>query len=376
MAGQGRNYFANHVVAPQILQGTPNYNVEVSEGMNPPGDFYPAHYLPTAISENRIGGSYFVLMPGKVVALDSNKRLIGAGLAKDFALGDGSGTVLYKDDDVSAGFTTASGTIVTSGTKVTDFMYDAGLTVTDPVGIMRYSALMAPGTDPNDPSTYWRHAYDTGGARAFSRWGYIQVPIVETNVRQEDVQENATDYRIALYPDTNGVTLYIGAVAVTGVTQKANPRDLTMKTGNPTEYAMTGRTIFFNAAAPAGLNVRYTPKIDLPFTSLVSAGSTASPVTAATEWGLAKYIGQKVSYDTNSNFKLAAGGENIVGRILDVKVGSSKDLALVRTYFRDFGLWQEAPGSATDGRNAILSVANAPMYIARIAVQFNVPLFQ
>lgn len=376
MAGQGTNYFANHVGAPQILQGTPNYNVELGEGINPPGDFYPAHYLPTCISENRIGGSYYVLMPGKVIAFDSNKRLIGAGLAKDYALGDGSGTILYTKDDTLAGFTNANGGIVVEGDKVTDFMYDAGLTVTDPIGIMRYSSLMAPGTDPSDPSTFWKHQYDTGGARAFSRWGYIQVPIVETNARREDVQTGAMDHRIALYPGDAGVTFYLNATQVTGMTQVSNVTKLVPVEGTPTQYAKVGRTYFFNAPAPATFNVRYTPKIDLPFTSLTATGSDSAPITEATEWGLAKYIGQTVSYDTNSNFKIAAGGENIIGRILDVKVGSSKDLALVRTYYRDFGLWQEQPGSATDGRNAILSIANAPKYIARIAVQFNVPLFK
>ena len=50
----GRNYMANLVGAPQIIQGTPNYNVEVSEGQVPPGEFYPAGYLPVTQSENRI----------------------------------------------------------------------------------------------------------------------------------------------------------------------------------------------------------------------------------------------------------------------------------------------------------------------------------
>jgi hypothetical protein len=60
-----------------------------------------------------------------------------------------------------------------------------------------------------------------------------------------------------------------------------------------------------------------------------------------------------------------------IGQILDVKNGSDKDLALVLTWFRDQGLWQEQPGSATDGRNTMLSIVNAPKYVARIAVNFN-----
>jgi hypothetical protein len=379
----GMNYFANHVGAPQILQGTPNYNVELGEGINPPGDFYPAFYLQTVVSENRIGGSYYVLMPGKVIAFDSARRLIGAGLAKDFLANAGNsganGTIAYGDNDTTAGMTNAAGGLITSGAKVAAAMYTAGLSVTDPIGIMRYSALMAPGTDPSDPSTFWRHQYDTGGARAFSRWAYIQVPIVETNVREEAIVKDSRDYRIALYPDTAGVTFYVAGVAATGMVQVANMSKLTMLTGaaasgTPTQYCVTGRTYFFNTVAPTSFSVRYTPKLDLPFCSLKSAGATGV-ITSANEWGMAKYIGKTVSYDTDSNFILSSGGDNLIGRILDVKEGSSKDLALVRTYYRDMGLWQEQPGSATDGRNAILSIANAPRYIARIAVQFNIPMF-
>src|ERR1035437_5375734 len=83
MSDFGRNYLANMVGAPQILQGTPNYNVEVAEGQVPPGEFYPAQYLPAVISENRLAGSAFVLMPGKVVCLDQDTRLVPAGLVAE-----------------------------------------------------------------------------------------------------------------------------------------------------------------------------------------------------------------------------------------------------------------------------------------------------
>ena len=81
MAGfKGTNYFASFEKAPQIIQGTPSYDIEVGDGINPPGNFYPAHYLPVVQSENRIGGSNFVFMPGKVITYDTNKRLVPAGL--------------------------------------------------------------------------------------------------------------------------------------------------------------------------------------------------------------------------------------------------------------------------------------------------------
>lgn len=391
---EGRNYFANHIPAPQIIQGAPSYNVEVSEGNNPPGDFYPAGYLKAVQFEERIGGSWFVLMPGKVIALDTNKRLIPAGLAWDKELfdaahtaavgdatakrtaGDAAATIVYGDMDEQANVIDATGGFAVSGDKLATQMFDAGVDCNSgAIGFMRYSALMAPGSDPSDPSTFYRHAYDTGGAKAFTRWAYIQVPIVEINAREEAAAVGKNSHRIALYTDGTPITHYKGGVLQGTLTQKANPGLMTQKaSGDPDQFAVVGRTIFFNSELPAAWTIRYTPKTDLPFACLKATyGAGVIGANGLTEKGLADYIGQKVAYNLDSNYQLAgstgAYARNI-GQILDVKLGKSDDLALVRTYFRDFGLWQEAPGSATDGRNAYLSIANAPKYIARIAVDF------
>lgn len=394
---EGRNYFGNHVASPDILTGTPNYNVEVSEGNNPPGDFYPAAYLPVVQSENRIGGDYFVLMPGKVIAMDTKKRIIPAGLAWDkevfsatYAATSGDAAakltaaqaaakIKYTDADVAAGVVAPTGAFAVKDDLIAEDMVTAGLDVTDPVGIIRYSKLRAPGPDPSDPSTFYRHAYDTGGACAFTRWAYIQVPIVETNEREEEIKVGVSSHRIALYPSA-APTFYKADVLVGTITAKANPNLLEpVASGDPTQYAIVGRTIFFNAVIPANTDftVRYQPKVDLPFTvlkAIYASGTIGAGASGLAEKGLADYLGEVVSYNLDSNFQvLGTTGANTkkVGRILDVREGSSKDLALVRTYFRDLGLWREAPGSATDGRNAYLSIANAPKYIARIAINFN-----
>ena len=383
MDAQGRNYLANHVAAPQILQGTPNFNVEVSEGMNPPGEFYPASWLPTVISENRIGGAGYVLMPGKVITLDQNKRLVPMGLAASAIQANAGTGKTYSKDDVSYGFTNAAGAHIQEGDFVVDGILDAAnnyaanLSAMEPIGIMRYSSLMAPGSDPSDPSTFWRHAYDTGGARAFSRWGYIQVPVVEVNEREEKIVVDAahankvTDHRILLWPNGDPA-FYVGGTQVIlkkvyKITEFAAPA----VAGTPDQFTMIGRTIFFNATVPANWTVRYTPVVDLPFCHLVSP--VTGLITSGTQ--IQDVLNQKVTFDDGSNFKIAAPGDARIGRVLDVKAGSSSDLALVRTYYRDFGLWQEGPGSSTDGRNAMLSITNAPKWIARIAVNFNVPSF-
>lgn len=366
----GRNYLANHVVAPQIIQGTPNYNVEVAEGQVPPGEFYPASYLPVTQSENRIAGSGFVLMPGKVVCLDQNGRLVPAGLvaevkkARNVANYTFAGTATtYSSLSQENGVVNMSGSFVhDTDNFVTENLFSAansGFNFTMPVGVMRYSALKAPGSDPSNPATFTQHAYDTGGARAFSRWCYLQVPVVETQSRSEAIATGARDHRIAVYANSSGIS-FTGGFAPT---VKALPSFMTAATGaDADQYCLVGRTILFNGPVPSGKSVTYTPEIKTPFCSLVVA-SAPTPEDLR---------GQAVSYDVNSNFVLSGSkiAPHLIGQILDVKSGQNDDLKLVRSYFRDFGLWAEQPGSATDGRNAQLSIANAPKYIARIAVNF------
>ncbi len=387
MSFNGTNYFANHVVAPQNLQGTPMFNVEVGEGNNPPGDFFPAGYLPALQSENRISdtvGSFFVLMPGKVITYDTNKRLVPAGYILDKSVTAGSRSIKYTAKDTIARTVDATGSLATEGDEVVTEVLASGIDFcADPIGIIRYSALAAPGSDPSDPSTFYKHAYDTGGARAYTRWGYIQVPVVEVNPRIEAIAQNVQSFRISLYDEGSAFVFKDGATTKT-LTKMANVNLLSpAATGTaPTQFAQVGRTIFFNMPIPtANYTVQYQPKVDLPFTCLKT--DYGASITAANAKTLKDYIGNQTCFDVDSNFRMYNATDvtnkvissHKVGRILDLKEGSSKDLALVRTYFRDFGLWQEAPGSATDGRNAILSIANAPKYIARIAVNFNVPSF-
>jgi hypothetical protein len=395
MAGfKGTNYFAQFEKAPQIIQGTPSYDVEVGDGINPPGSFFPAWYLPVKVSENRIGGSNYVIMPGKVITYDTNKRLVGAGLLLDKLNSQGSRTLKYAQKDVDAGVRNVANTgVVTSGNEIYTDMAAAGVDVIDaPIGYIRYSALQAAGTDPNDPSTFFKHNYDTGGSRAYSRRGYIQVPIIEVNARAELLTKDAREHRVALYTsaigDNSGYTFY-------DVTNPASPvqKTLTLVATSamtapasgtvPTQYAVIGRTILFNYKIPAGWEVRYTPYVDTPFACLKVAytngkiiGSVSTGDTVAS-YGVKDVIGKTVGWNIDSNYQIYGStgcSTTKIGRILDLKEGKSDALAMVRTYFRDFGLWQEGPGSATDGRNAILSVANAPKYIARIAVNFETVL--
>jgi hypothetical protein len=379
MSANGRNYLANHVVAPQIIQGTPNYNVEVADGQVPPGEFFPAQYLPAILSENRIAGSAYVLMPGKVVCLDDNKRLVPAGLVAEVKKArsvsgynfSGSATT-YGALSEQNGVVTSTGVYAAAGdgfVAANNFSTSAsGFDFTMPVGIMRYSALKSPGSDPSNPATFTQHAYDTGGARAFSRYCYIQVPVVETQQRTEVIPAGSQNYRILLYADASGVT-------ISGLTKVANQIFFSNPAsgGVATQFCLIGRTIMFNGVTSGALNAVYTPQINTPFACV----SVSSAVATA-----ADLMGAVVSYDVNSNYVIvnpasmgSATAPHIVGQILDVKVGQNDDLKLVRSYFRDFGLWQEQPGSATDGRNTQLSIANAPKYIARIAVDF-ASLFQ
>lgn len=386
----GHNYLGNHIGAPQILQGTPQYNVEVSEGMNPPGEFYPAFYLPAAVSENRLQGSAFVLMPGKVIALDKdtrnrNGRLITAGLADDFTAyqtaydahlvgspGDTAGAitagaaacaVAYGALDEEFGIVNAAMGRAVAGDKVAAIAAAQGVTATEAMGIMRYAALTAPGTNPSNPSTFFKHSYDTGGARAFSRWGFIQVPVLEVGERNEAITEGATTFRTLLYVD--GALSFTDSVdAPVALTEVATPNLMTPVAAgaDPTEYSVIGRTIFFNGSVPTGgWKAVYTPVVDTPFACLkINAGEMPNSTDL---------IGEKISYDSSSNY--ICSSSNKFGEVLDVKLGQDKDLAAVMTWYRDQGMWQEQPGSSTEGRNTMLTLANAPRFVARIAFNFN-----
>lgn len=367
----GRNYLANHQIAPQLLQGTPSYNVEVGNGQVPAGEFYPAQYLPVIQSENRLAGSGYVLMPGKVVCLDEDSRIVPAGLVAEvknarsvagYTTAPTSPTTygqLSQDNGVllkNGLFADAADEFVTANTFFSGAMSAFGFGM--PVGIMRYSKLMTPGSDPSNPATFTKHGYDTGGGAAFSRWCQIQVPVIETSARTEVMPEGETTFRITVYPNASGLAFTGFAPA-----KKALPQMMTAPVATVADqYALLGRTIMFNGPLPAGTAVVYTPEIKTPFTSLV--------VTSVT--GANQLQNGIVSYDFNSNFVLSGSAiaPHLIGSIIDVKQGQNDDLKLVRSYFRDFGLWQEQPGSATDGRNTQLSIANAPRWIARIVVNF------
>lgn len=395
MAINGKNYYAKQGSPAdlQILQGTPSYNVEVGEGKNPPGDHYPAHYLPVGLSENRLAGSWFVMMGGKVITYDTNSRLIPAGLAWDKANWDttfaGSepnratantnAKIKWSVNDVSAGVLKADGlTFAVAGDSVAESMTAAGVgAIADPIGYICYNAKMAVGSDPYDASTWYKHNYDTGPARAYARWGYIQVPIVEVNTRSEAVTQAVTSHSIALYPSGGNIVIEKNGVDQVGIILKVASPNLLTSNATPTQYAMVGRTIFFNSPINASdYVIKYTPVVNTPFSCLsVDYGTTITAGNAKTK---KDFIGKTVSFDVNSNYVLtgASGAEGKkIGRILQVKEAKSDDLKLVYTYGKDTGLWQENPGYATDGRNAILTIANAPKYIARIAVNFNVQSF-
>jgi hypothetical protein len=369
----GTNYMANHQVAPQIIQGTPNYNVEVSEGQTPPGEWYPASWLPVVQSENRIAGSGYVLMPGKVISLDGDKRLVPSGLSDELKA---AGVALaspaaaeYTALDEQNGVVTKLNTFAQAGASIStangfdDAQANGNFLFTAPIGIMRYASLMSPGLDPSNPATFTKHAYDTGGSRAFTRYCYIQVPVVEVGTRTETIKAGQSNYRIALYPQATPV--------VAGCTFKAlgSMMGKPAVAGTADQFTMLGRTLLFNDVLAADKTITYTPVIKTPFSALTVNASDVA--TGGINGAIAQLLGQSITYDANSNFIVQTGSTvPTVGRLLDVKFGVNDDLKLVRSYYRDFGLWQEQPGSATDGRNTQLSIVNAPTYMARIAINF------
>mgnify|MGYP003620128958 CR=1 FL=1 len=399
MSFNGRQYVANYNQFPDSITGPRQYDIEVSDGKTPPGQFYPAHYLPLMVSENIIAGSYYVLLAGKTVALDSNNRIIPASLAKEFqefakvyeatagtaaAKATAARAVVstkYKAQDIALGILDAKGLPAREGDFIVEAMYNEGkgVSVTGPVGLIKYSALAAPGTDPSNPATFFKHNYDTGGVATITRWSYVQVPVVEINQRSEVIETGASQHRITVYNDGK-LEILDASNATVALELKASPADFAHPAGAtvPTEYAIYGRTVIFNFAVPANWKIKYMPKVDLPYTCLRIGNATTTKELKAGESAITKkdLHGKAVTFGMTSDFKLAdSASDYLVGNILDVTAGSPQDLKLVLSHFRDLGLTSEAPGYATDGRNTQLTIANAPVYIARIAVNFNIPKY-
>ena len=188
--------------------GVPIPNVEFCPTEFPRLHTFPAPYLPLVL-ENERHDEHFVVLTGKVVALDSNGFLVPAGLALQI---EGSSVAIndtftkYTATDVAAGVKNARGVLAIAGEPVIWSMLnaaaataanvangqnfqaaDAGaITVGDHIGIASYSWLRASsdsldraGMTPSDPSALRYMAWEPQLASKTVRTNYcLEYPVV------------------------------------------------------------------------------------------------------------------------------------------------------------------------------------------------------
>lgn len=137
------NFFERTDVFDQV---TPK-NVVQKDITHPAGDWKPAKWLPVAFTKSNVqaGESAFVISSGKVVALDTESRLVPAGIKAK--LKAGAGSLVYTASDVTWGTTDlTTGAAVTAATSYTSIqvaqaLIERGL-------VLEQDALDASGTIP------------------------------------------------------------------------------------------------------------------------------------------------------------------------------------------------------------------------------------
>jgi len=389
--------------------------VEYSEGIRPHGEFQPAPWLPVQFYDKHFE-EWFVIMPGKVLAFDTNGDLMPAQYALN------TGTIVYTQNDVDAGvidITTGVALTATATYNVTD----VDGSTEDFMGVSG-KALRGSGTEgPQGPCgvapyAFWQwagdaSAYDDG----FNPVGYrlhnhnlqhrvavlcdyvLEVPLVPAAASVEAVTETSNAANISTmvaltYLPVASNTLRTAMVWAEGV---GAPADVATRFANQMATAaevlalgdwhinlVTGIVTVYSASSIGATD--YT----LVYYHYASAPTTVSKFSSAVG---NLFAGDFVKCNGDSNFALATpnktgeanstafadGWNEIVGQVLEVEDQTGKDLLdRVRTSFDSLatnaagslpayaGQMDQMPGSATGGYSDKIHYAGAANLVVRI----------
>lgn len=213
-------YSGSHKVWDHVGNIIPN--VEHSEGVRPAFEFKPAAWLPVQFYD-KYYENWFTIMPGKLVALDPDGRLMPA------EYGLTSASVVYTQSDVDAGVidiatgsaVTAAKTVVlsqltgargsgwtaalagtTGGAYTSGFMGKFGVafgdnTIKYPVGFAPYPYLQWAGDgsaldDGFNPAAYRQHNYNMQHQVAINCDYVIRLPFIPGQVASESVNKTTS----------------------------------------------------------------------------------------------------------------------------------------------------------------------------------------
>jgi hypothetical protein len=329
-------------------------NVEHSEGERPAIEWKVAEWLPVQFFDKHYE-NWFVIMPGKVVACDTDGKLCPAGLRIASELSGSGDVVTYTVSDVEAGvINVATGNPVTLA-ELTDggstrgytkaeidaagFLGRAGIafTVSAPVGVAPYAYLQAMGGDGSNPANYRNHNYNMQHQVAVLCDYVLSLPLVPGSTSAEaltfalDAQEGGnvyTDSGLANLPVAantvrtpisfaggSSATLFVRQVADKSLISGAGDWAIDLDLGHVSVYA---------ASAPTAVTCTYY--------HYAAAPSSASKFASAI--GDLK-PGDMVTFDANSNFRIASAANLFLSTPTAAEVARMNGLIIGQVLDRD-----------------------------------------
>jgi hypothetical protein len=395
-------YSANHKVWDHVGNMIPV--VEHSEGVRPHGEFMPAAWLPVKFFD-KYYENWMVILPGKIVALDNDGRVVPAqyGLA--------SAQITYTADDYLAGTIDArtgvayatNGTTTFNVSAVTDFLgrgVSVALSVSHPVGVCPYPVLQWAGDGSADddgfnPGALKQHNYNMQHRVAILCDYVLELPIVPAKTTTETITAGSWSSNIMTFDAldnlpvatntqrtplsfannslTDAATVFVNQVTEAADIVAAGDWHINYTTGVIKAYRATNPssgtysvTYYNYASAPSGSNVSKFACVlgDVKPGDFLKCNADSNWVKATTV-----LTGNGT---TGDEFNV------IMGQVLDIEVGPKDMLDKVRTAYTNLntsgagafpgtaGQMDQMPGSATGGATDKVHYAGAADKVCRV----------
>lgn len=394
--------------------------VEHSEGIRPSIEWKVAEWLPVQFFDKHFE-NWMVILTGKVLALDSDGRVVPAGLKIAVELSASGDVVTYTANDVAAGTVNVTTGLPVTTAQLTDnsnttigytiteinaagFMGRSGvtLTVSNPVGVAPYAYLQWAGGDGSNPTEFKQHNYNMQHQVAILCDYVLELPLVPAETDAES---------LTFVSQGSNVYVLSGVNVLDNLPAAAN----TVRT--PIEFAGgSSATLFVNQVADADDIVAagdWHINLDTGVISVYSAGAVTSVTVSYSHYAAApatvsKFAcavgdlqpGDLVTFDADSNYRIANSSTLflaettynataraqiarshglVIGQVLDVEVYPRGGLDKVRTAHVPalgtsatgskpayLGQLDQMAGSATGGVPTNIHYAGAADRVVRI----------
>ena len=369
--------------------------VEHSEGQRPHGEFMPAAWLPVKFFE-KFYENYVTIMPGKILALDNDGRVVPAqyGLA--------AATVTNTSTDTAAGvIDVRTGVALVSGDEgtfnvgdVSDFMgrgVNVAMSVSKPVGVCPYPILQWAGDasaydDGFNPSAYIKHNYNMQHRVAILCDYVLELPITPAKTATETITSQSWSSNIMTFDALNNLPVAtntqrtpltfannsLTSAAVDFVNQVAAAADIVAQGDWHIDYT-TGVIKAYRGTNPSGGTFSVT------YYNYASAPTGANVSVFACALGDVKPgVFLKCNADSNWVVDSSPSLDATMGQVLDIEVATKDLLDKVRTAFPSLstsgagafpgsaGQMDQMPGSATGGVSDKVHYAGAADKVCRV----------